>query len=281
MGNKKLKNKILILGLVLYLAAVLLAASGAFAQQGQKLELKIPQPGGQVLEKATLSKYISGIFTFGLMVVGITALASIMYGGIRYMASDLITTKQDAKDQITSAIYGLLLLLFSYLILNTINPELVGLRTAEMEPLQTTRTRTTTTTTTTNVTAPDNKFDYNPGIANQMTDASPHLIQFLDCMSANVPGNVGRISSISDSAGIQVCSANYSKPPCAHSNNSCHYGGTNPNCKGKSFAVDFGDEQNYAILQEAAKKCKSQAYVLNEGNHVHISIGAAHGCGCN
>ena len=278
MGNKKLKKKIILLVLGLYLAVILLAGSAVFAQEGQKLEFKIPQPGGKALEQATLPQYISGLFTFGLMIVGITALASIMLGGIYYITSDLITTKQDAKDRITSAIYGLLLLLFSYLILNTINPELVSLRTATM-PALTTIDKTATTTPKT--IPPDNKFDYNPGIQNQLADASPHLIQFLDCMSANVPGNVGRISSISDSAGMTTCAQNYNKPPCAHSKNSCHYGGAKPLCKGKSFAVDFGDEQNYDTLSKTAKQCKSQAYIVKEPDHVHISIGAAHGCDCN
>lgn len=270
MKNLKL---LLIIGIF---SAFLLVSPVVFAQQGQKLEFPIPQPGGKVLEKATLDQYISGLFTFGLMVVGITALASIMLGGIRYMASDLITTKQDAKDQITSAIYGLLLLLFSYLILNTINPELVSLRTATM-PAPTSSSQQTTPTTT----APDGQFTYDPGIQAQLSDVSPQLRQFLDCMAQKVPGNVGRISSISDSAGIQTCSTNYSKPPCAHAANSCHYGGSN--CKGKSYAVDFGDEENSQILASAAKQCNSQAYVIEKegGTHTHISIGAANNCGCN
>lgn len=277
MGRKKLKS-FFVVGI---LTAILMGgwACAVFAQEGQRLEFRIPQPGGQALEQATLPQYISGLFTFGLMVVGITALASIMYGGIRYMASDLITTKQDAKDQITSAIYGLLLLLFSFLILNTINPELVSLRTATM-PAAAPATMPATAPATAPTVPPDGQFTYDPGIQAQLSDASPHLRQFLDCMAANVPGNVGRISSISDSAGIQVCSTNYSKPPCAHKNNSCHYGGSGK-CKGQSFAVDFGDEQNYQALRTAAKQCKSQSYVFKEGSHTHISIGAAHECGCN
>lgn len=273
MENKKLKKIILFSVLGLYSVVILLGGCAAFAQEGQKLEFKIPQPGGKVLEKATLPQYISGIFTFGLMVVGITALASIMLGGIRYMASDLITTKQDAKDQIRSAVYGLLLLLFSYLILNTINPELVSLRTATMPAPATPQQAAASPT------PPDGQFSYDPGIQNQLADASSQLTQFLDCMAQKAPGNVGRISSISDSAGVQTCSLNYGKPPCAHASNSCHYGGQN--CKGKSYAVDFGDEQNYQALKTAAQQCNSQAYVLDEGNHVHISIGAANNCGCN
>lgn len=270
MKNKNLKL-LLISGI---LSAFLLASPAVFAQQGQKLEFPIPQPEGKALKEATLEQYISGLFTFGLMVVGITALASIMFGGIRYMASDLITTKQDAKDQIASAIYGLLLLLFSYLILNTINPELVSLRTATMPAPAATPRQTTPT-----LIAPDGQFIYDPGIQAQFSDASTQLKQFLDCMAQKVPGNVGRISSISDSAGIQTCLNNYSKPPCAHASNSCHYGGSN--CKGQSYAVDFGDEQNYLALKSAAKQCNSQAYVIYEGDHVHVSIGAANNCGCN
>ncbi|MDP1629018.1 MAG: hypothetical protein Q8L57_00190, partial [bacterium] len=251
-----------------------LASEAVVLAQGQKLEFKIPK----MPDTVTLPQYLRGIFIFGLAAVGITAMASIMLGGIRYMASDLITTKQDAKDQILSAIQGLLLLLFSYLILNTINPELVSLRTAELKPLKKDTTTTTATTTKTSIIPPDGKFTYNSGIEAQNADASALLLNFLDCMAKNAPGDVGRISSISDSAGINTCSLNYSKPPCSHGSNSCHYGGSK--CKGKSYAVDFGDEQNYQDLKSTALKCNSKAYIEKEPDHVHISIGAAYNCGC-
>ncbi len=45
--------------------------------------------------------------------------------GIRYMVSDIVTSKEAAKKRITACLYGLVLIAASYLILNTINPQLV------------------------------------------------------------------------------------------------------------------------------------------------------------
>jgi len=114
------------------------------------------------------------------------------------------------------------------------------------------------------------KFD--PGISNQVSEASPDVVNLLNCMKfSGIPDGVGRISSISDSKGIEYCkNLGYG---CAHSANSCHYdrGGT-----GLSKAIDFGDEQNAEELQQYATECgKTLGYnvkILNEGNHVHVSV---------
>jgi len=61
---------------------------------------------------------IAGIIVFGVLI----------YGGIRYLTSvGSPSAIADAKDQIFSAFLGLIILLFSYLILNTLNPQLITL----------------------------------------------------------------------------------------------------------------------------------------------------------
>ncbi len=119
-------------------------------------------------------------------------------------------------------------------------------------------------------------WSFDPGIINQVGDASAELGQLLNCMRAQLPNGIGKISSISDSnfiGNLYQCNvSNCLRPPCVHSCGSCHYGGglaTN-----KSYAVDFGDETNAAALTAAAKACDSGAYVLDEGNHLHVSISA-------
>lgn len=125
--------------------------------------------------------------------------------------------------------------------------------------------------------APDHNFTYQPGIERQIGDASGELNALLNCISARVPGNVGEISSISDSLIVNgkrtfnSCAGG----GCAHSAGSCHYGGKS--CVGKSYAVDFGDEKNAGTLMPAARACGAN-YVVNEGSHVHASVGAK--CGC-
>lgn len=127
----------------------------------------------------------------------------------------------------------------------------------------------------------DGTFQYDQGIYAQRGDSSGPLNVMLNCMARRLPPNVGRISSISDTAitaGTKTFSQCAANRVCSHDANSCHYGGSR--CLGKSYAVDFGDEQNTAALRAAANACGA-SFVLNEGDHLHVSIGPANNCGCD
>ena len=139
---------------------------------------------------------------------------------------------------------------------------------------------TSNTTTVWDNTPPDNEFTYQAGIIAQKSHISVPLAQLLDCMAKQVPGKVGQISSISDTAIITGTAtwASCRAGSCAHGVNSCHYGGKT--CGDKSYAVDFGDEQYAPALTIAANNCGA-TYVGYEGDHLHVSIGQAQGCGCN
>lgn len=96
-----------------------------FVLAGYKISVTLP--GGPTAgEEPTLIEYIRYIYLFGLSLVCITALGALVYGGFTYMLSDTITSKDDAKKYIWGAISGLVLAFASYLILNTINPDLVN-----------------------------------------------------------------------------------------------------------------------------------------------------------
>ena len=71
--------------------------------------------------------YVSYIYKFGLWAVGIAALLMIGIGGFMYTTSaGNNASMEKAKGVITDAIAGLLLALTSWLILNTINPDLLN-----------------------------------------------------------------------------------------------------------------------------------------------------------
>jgi len=74
-----------------------------------------------------LYTYLKAVFLTGIGLAGVLAVLMIVIGGIQYIGSGMSPSgKEDAKDRITSAILGLLLALGAYLILNTINPNLVN-----------------------------------------------------------------------------------------------------------------------------------------------------------
>ena len=81
---------------------------------------------GMPTGKAPLGGYLISLYNFLLGAVGIIAMMMLVYGGFRYMTSAGNSAAMgDAKDIVYSAIIGLALALVSYLIISTINPELL------------------------------------------------------------------------------------------------------------------------------------------------------------
>lgn len=72
---------------------------------------------------------VANLYNFGLAIAGVLAFGAIVYGAIKYTVSSGNPSQQsDAKEWITQALWGLLLLAGAYLILNTINPRITKLR---------------------------------------------------------------------------------------------------------------------------------------------------------
>jgi len=128
MSNFKKKSLIFLLAaiLILFLVGFSLAK-----EEGKALEVQYPEVGGwrpETIQQAVLPQYIKYIFNFSVALAGLVAFGALIYGGFRYLTSVGAPTAQtEAKDQIFAGIIGLVILLSSYLILTTINPQLVML----------------------------------------------------------------------------------------------------------------------------------------------------------
>ena len=92
------------------------------ASAGYKLEVAIP---GVAETEPSLSSYIRYLYLFGLGAVSLAALGTLVIGGFMYMGGDTVTSKEKAKEYIWGALSGLVLALAAYLILYTINPDLL------------------------------------------------------------------------------------------------------------------------------------------------------------
>jgi hypothetical protein len=77
--------------------------------------------------KASLGSYIPGLFNLMIGVAAVIAVAYIIWGGIEYITTDSWNGKQDGKNRIWNAVIGLVIVITSYLILYTINPNLLNL----------------------------------------------------------------------------------------------------------------------------------------------------------
>ncbi len=126
-GNKK----IFLIFAVLFLNFLLVSPALAAVNNNTNYVPLVNIPG--VNTDAGVLTYLSGLYNFLISVVGILAMAVIIYGGMRYLTSaGNPSSVEEAKDAITSAVTGLILALLSWLILSTINPDILVLKSVGM-----------------------------------------------------------------------------------------------------------------------------------------------------
>ena len=76
-----------------------------------------------------LESFIQALYKFALSVAGVLAMIVLIIGGIEYLtAGGSVDKGKKAKDRITNALFGLAIILLAYLILYTINPDLVRIK---------------------------------------------------------------------------------------------------------------------------------------------------------
>ncbi|MEK7519388.1 MAG: hypothetical protein AAB565_01190 [Patescibacteria group bacterium] len=96
--------------------------------KGRALEICYPQIPGVATPKTTgepLPDYINYIFRFAIAAIGFVVLGAMVYAGVSYFLSFNNAAKlQDAKEGISAAFLGGVILLAAFLIFNTINPQL-------------------------------------------------------------------------------------------------------------------------------------------------------------
>jgi hypothetical protein len=83
---------------------------------------------GQTAQKTTLEKYLPGMFQLLIGIAAAFAVFMIVIGGFQYMTTDAVQGKSEGKERIKNAIFGLVLVIGAWLILYTINPDLLKLR---------------------------------------------------------------------------------------------------------------------------------------------------------
>lgn len=87
----------------------------------------IPEFGNKITPETGFGEYVNTLIRLILGVVGVIVVVTFVYGGIMWMGTDSIFKKTDAKQKMEDAALGTLLLLGAYIILNTINPNLVDI----------------------------------------------------------------------------------------------------------------------------------------------------------
>lgn len=112
---KRYFSKIPLAIFVIIFITVILGVVAEAAEEQKEIPLGLPQQ-------------IGDFYSFALGIGGLVALGVLVYGGILYTVSAGNDSRiSEAKDWITGAMVGLLLLFGSFFILNIINPELTKL----------------------------------------------------------------------------------------------------------------------------------------------------------
>ena len=95
-----------------------------------------PIPGAEGIDGSTLAGFLQSLYVFALWSAGVMAMFMIGIGGFWYLTSAGSTARvASAKTIITNALVGLLVLMFTWLILYVINPDLTKLDWTSLEML--------------------------------------------------------------------------------------------------------------------------------------------------
>lgn len=121
---------IFIIGIILFSGFQVLAQS----QFDPQAELDWPVLGGIKISEngrlvANLPEVVKYFFNFAIIIAGLAAFFKLVVGGFTWMSSGGDPSKiKEARDTISSALIGLLLLLASFLLLQIINPDILILK---------------------------------------------------------------------------------------------------------------------------------------------------------
>lgn len=77
--------------------------------------------------KRTLPEYINAVYMLTITIGALYGVVKIAFAGVKYSMSGVVTDKSEARKDILNVLGGLAVLLLPFVVLNTINPELIRL----------------------------------------------------------------------------------------------------------------------------------------------------------
>lgn len=84
-------------------------------------------PGLNDAGNMTTGNYVNALYILSISIAAFLAVARLIFAGVKYIATDIVPGKEEAKKDIKNALIGLLVVIGAVLILNTINPQLTNL----------------------------------------------------------------------------------------------------------------------------------------------------------
>lgn len=81
-----------------------------------------------------LEEFVRIIYATAIAIAALLAVIKIIHAGVKYMLTDVVTSKGDAKQDIQGALLGLIIVLSAVFILEQINPQLTNIRLLDGAP---------------------------------------------------------------------------------------------------------------------------------------------------
>ncbi|MFZ3011594.1 MAG: D-alanyl-D-alanine carboxypeptidase family protein [Minisyncoccia bacterium] len=98
-------------------------------------QLKTFDPTSAEGENSKIGEYLNIMIRIFIGICAVLAVIMIVVGGLEYMTSELISNKENGKHRITGAIFGLVLALGAWTILNQINPDILKTDLSSLEKI--------------------------------------------------------------------------------------------------------------------------------------------------
>jgi hypothetical protein len=73
-----------------------------------------------------LESFVNLIYGIAISVAALLAVIKIVIAGVKWMLSDVVTDKGEAKKDIQGALFGLIIIISAVLIISVINPDIVN-----------------------------------------------------------------------------------------------------------------------------------------------------------
>jgi hypothetical protein len=81
-----------------------------------------------ITDEGGLNQYINALYRLSISIAALLAVIKIVAAGAKYMLTDIVPAKSEAKSDIQGALIGLLIVIGAIIILNTVNSDLTNLK---------------------------------------------------------------------------------------------------------------------------------------------------------
>lgn len=167
-------------------------------------------PGITDLKTASIAEYINALYLLSISIGGLIGVVKISMAGVKYSMRDIVTEKEEAREDIKGVLLGLGILLIPFIVLNTIYAGLTNLDVLKLT----------------------DKIELKPSKANTGGGGgTPTVVGFIESLPRNIFDNRGVCTSslIDDPSAVgsggKRCSPNCREECTSRGGTAAQYGG--------------------------------------------------------